>query len=58
MYVSSTLMAHVVWVLMVYQILESFLSLIPFQRADSALVLECYDYTDSTVVARKKRLQK
>jgi hypothetical protein len=40
MHVSSTLVTHVVLVLMV---LPKFLSLIPLWRAGPALVLECYE---------------
>jgi hypothetical protein len=40
MHASSTLVTHVVLVLMV---LPKFLSLIPFWRAGLALVLECYE---------------
>jgi hypothetical protein len=40
MHVSSILVTHVVLVLMV---LPKFLSLIPFWRANPALVLECYE---------------
>jgi hypothetical protein len=43
MYISSTLVTHVVLVLMVStKFLESVFSLIPFQRAGPTLVLECY----------------
>ena len=47
MHVSSTLMIHVVLVLMVLlKFLESMLFLIPFWRASPALVLECYEVVE------------
>jgi MFS superfamily sulfate permease-like transporter len=46
MHVSSTLVIHVVLVVLVLMVLPKLLSLIPFWRAGPTLVLECYAHIE------------